>query len=102
MTKTEYHRHWRMKNRERRRALNKAVRQRNQEWFAQLKTTLVCEFCGEDHPATLDFHHLDPKTKDGMISTMVKRCYSRNKIQAEIEKCIVLCANCHRKLHAAI
>ena len=54
-----------------------------------------CVICGEKDPTCLDFHHLDNKHEQ--VSHM--NCYSMNKIQQEIDKCVVLCANCHRKLH---
>lgn len=58
-----------------------------------------CMRCGERHPACLDFHHRDPKQKTFNIKQM--KSYSMKRIKAEIEKCDILCANCHRKLHAA-
>jgi CRISPR/Cas system-associated protein Cas10 (large subunit of type III CRISPR-Cas system) len=54
-----------------------------------------CAHCGENHPAVLDFHHLDPNTKDDHIASI----WSRKRIIEEAKKCIVLCSNCHRKLH---
>jgi hypothetical protein len=68
------------------------------EWLWELKCGLICVKCGEDHPACFDFHHIDPKMKDGLISKMIKRA-SMERVISEIEKCDVLCANCHRKLH---
>lgn len=62
------------------------------------KSTFVCSECGENHPAILDFHHLDPIQKDFSIGTCIHR-YGMKRIQKEISKCIVLCSNCHRKLH---
>jgi hypothetical protein len=59
-----------------------------------------CKECGEDHPAVLDFHHRDASKKNMNIMTAVARTgLSKEKIKAEIEKCDVLCSNCHRKLH---
>jgi len=69
------------------------------EWFADYKLTLKCEECGENHPATLDFHHENPNEKEYGISQMVHLTCSKNKIIEEISKCKVLCANCHRKVH---
>lgn len=57
-----------------------------------------CTRCPENHPACLDFHHLDPTIKEFSISG--QRGCSLETLQAEIAKCIVLCANCHRKEHA--
>lgn len=58
-----------------------------------------CQKCDETHPATLQFHHLDPSTKSFSINRAVMKCRSWDEIESEIEKCIVLCANCHAKLH---
>lgn len=63
-----------------------------------LKSDLSCSKCGENHPAVLDFHHRDPQEKEFSISYAV-RSLSKEKLQKEIEKCDVLCSNCHRKLH---
>lgn len=59
-----------------------------------------CSKCGEKHPATLDYHHLDKEQKSFTITqaTGTKRC-SVETLLKEIAKCIVLCSNCHRKLH---
>jgi hypothetical protein len=55
--------------------------------------------CGEDHPSTLDFHHEDPAKKEASVRQLLDNGYSQKRILAEIAKCIVLCSNCHRKLH---
>ncbi len=70
----------------------------NKKWLVEFKSTLKCEQCGEDHPATLDFHHTNPRKKEGCISMMISSA-SREKILAEIKKCRILCSNCHRKFH---
>ena len=68
-----------------------------EEWH-EFKRTLKCAKCSQKHPATLDFHHLDPTKKDGIISKLVSNgCFALAK--KEIKKCIVLCANCHRIHH---
>lgn len=54
-----------------------------------------CSRCGETHTACIDFHHLHGKDK--IISKMWS--YSLKRVQDEISKCILLCANCHRKEH---
>lgn len=56
-----------------------------------------CVRCEESHPACLDFHHRDPSTKDADIATI--RRFGVKRLLAEIAKCDVLCANCHRKHH---
>jgi hypothetical protein len=70
------------------------------KWYAELKETLKCEKCDENHPATLDFHHIDSQTKDfGVAAGLTRLNLSKEKILKEISKCRVLCSNCHRKLH---
>lgn len=59
-----------------------------------------CIKCDEKEPCCLDFHHIDSSTKDGIIAE--RRNASEAWIRKEIEKCVVLCANCHRKLHNGV
>lgn len=57
-----------------------------------------CIECGETHRGVLDFHHIDPETKEYNISKKIGRITLKTLLN-EINKCIILCANCHRKLH---
>ena len=57
-----------------------------------------CVVCGEKELACLDHHHVDGK--DMEVSSMLAR--NENLVKAEIAKCVVLCANCHRKHHAGV
>ena len=57
-----------------------------------------CSFCGENEPCCLDFHHIDPSLKKMSISAAF-RSVSKERVLSEINKCVILCANCHRKLH---
>lgn len=61
-----------------------------------------CQCCG--YAAcynALEFHHPDPSKKDfGVSMDGLTRAWS--KVQAEIEKCILVCANCHREIHAGV
>jgi hypothetical protein len=59
-----------------------------------------CAICKIKYPpCAMDLHHIDPSTKDmGGISGMI-RMGSYQKLQEEIDKCIPLCAVCHRLLH---
>lgn len=56
-----------------------------------------CLKCGESRKYVLDFHHIDPSTKSFTIGRIKKS--SLEAIENEIDKCIVLCANCHREFH---
>jgi hypothetical protein len=73
------------------------------DWFAEIGAG-GCAKCGfAVHPKALDFHHRDPATKLFGIGKFVngRSCNAENKqiVREEIEKCDVLCANCHRILH---
>jgi hypothetical protein len=56
-----------------------------------------CVDCGENDIRVLEFDHRDPAEKQGAISRMVADRCSVSKIKAEVEKCDVRCANCHRR-----
>jgi 5-methylcytosine-specific restriction endonuclease McrA len=61
-----------------------------------------CMICGySKYKGALDFHHLDPSKKNFGISVR-GLTRSWDKIKAELDKCILVCANCHRELHAGI
>jgi transposase len=61
-----------------------------------------CVVCGYDrHPAALQFHHLDPATKEfGLSSRGVAR--SLEKARSEARKCVLLCATCHAEVEAGV
>lgn len=57
-----------------------------------------CEKCsGVFHPAAFEFHHRDPSQKDRDPSKMTS--LSKKRLFAELDKCDLLCANCHRIAH---
>lgn|SRR5574337_172855 len=59
-----------------------------------------CQVCGYNKCiGALEFHHTDPSGKDfGMSNGGWTRAWS--KIKDEIDKCMLVCANCHREIHA--
>ena len=71
-------------------------------WVYRVKRERGCTQCDEGDPACLDFHHVNESEKEMQIGRMVTYGYSRERISDEIEKCVVLCANCHRKEHYEI
>lgn len=61
-----------------------------------------CMICGYNRClGALDFHHLDPSKKEFGVS-MKGLTKSWEKIKKELDKCVLICANCHRELHAGI
>lgn len=61
-----------------------------------------CKTCGESELVCLDFHHVNPEEKEYEIGELIGVGASLNKVRSEIEKCCVLCSNCHRKFHAGL
>ncbi len=61
-----------------------------------------CIFCGYNRcMAALDFHHLDPTQKEfGISMDGITRSWIR--VQLELDKCVLVCSNCHREIHAGI
>lgn len=77
-----------------------ATKKRLRYEFAEFKSRLSCTKCGEADPAALDFHHI---VKDPTNKKISKLTNNGAYVQAMLEiqtKCIVLCANCHRKHHS--
>ena len=61
-----------------------------------------CEICGYNKClSALEFHHLDPSKKDFGIAS--NSSYKNiNILKKEIDKCILVCSNCHREIHSEI
>lgn len=66
----------------------------SKEYVYQYLLSHPCMMCGETNPIVLEFDHRNPDEKDGNVSELFR--YSLEKVKVEIEKCDVLCANCHR------
>lgn len=76
-------------------------KRRAARWLKELKSRLSCVRCREAHPACLQFHHRNPSDKKADLSTATREGWTIKRIEAEIVKCDVLCANCHLKEHYA-
>jgi hypothetical protein len=67
----------------------------NRQWYVDYKEQNSCYDCGQRYPHYVtDFDHRDPATKKGNVSTMVTG--SLKLLKEEIDKCDLVCANCHR------
>jgi 5-methylcytosine-specific restriction endonuclease McrA len=71
---------------------------RAQKFYNLFKQYAYCTVCQEQDVCCLDLHHIDPKQKDFTISSVL-RTYTWERIVDEMEKCTVLCRNCHSKVH---
>lgn len=60
-----------------------------------------CKICGYDKTtAALQFHHLDPSQKEFELSRAVTKSFDLAK--PELDKCVLLCANCHAEVHQGL
>lgn len=58
-----------------------------------------CSVCGNEfHPSVYDFHHVDPTTKE-IAPTRLFAYGNFEQIKYELDKCILVCSNCHRVIH---
>ena len=78
-------------------------------WRANTKNRMVvamggkCQICGYSRcNDALDFHHIDPSTKEISLGAVRGSPVSWHKIVAELRKCIMICANCHREIHTGM
>ena len=75
-------------------------------WRKRTKERLVkafdgkCCICGIDKIYALDFHHLDPSQKEFTLGSVRGSIKGWDSLVKEVEKCVLVCANCHRGYHA--
>jgi hypothetical protein len=81
-------------------ARNKENRSANQKFIQTSKEGKSCLICGESEPCCLDYHHVEADSKKFIISAGIT--YSRAALEAEMAKCVLVCSNCHRKIHWGI
>ena len=79
------------------------------EWRKNTKQKLTicmgskCQICGYNKSQNaLEFHHIDPSEKDFTISNVIASPRKWNTFREELDKCILLCANCHREVHEGL
>lgn len=94
----QYQRTHRQKNRVKYLAYSRAAYLRRKKMLDEIKLAKGCERCGFiEHPAALEFHHRNPKTKKFTVGHGTH--VGLDRLLKEVAKCRILCANCHRILH---
>ena len=87
-------------NKDQHRERTKKFAERNRQYIQDIKRKGCCVDCGEDRWQVLDFDHRDPSLKSYDIKYLTHHGISLDKVQVEIDKCDLRCANCHRYRHA--
>ena len=80
------------------RATKNILRKKIRDWLKEYKKEYKCSSCGINDYRVLEFHHIDKKVKDFAISSAYNNM-GLEQIKQEINKCAILCANCHRITH---
>lgn len=75
----------------------KVMKERLNAFLFNLKEKSGCVICPEKEVACLDFHHI---IKGKPVTRMTSTSYSA--LENELNKCIIVCCNCHRKIHAKL
>jgi hypothetical protein len=97
---TKYGKHYYEQNKDACIERNRIVQERWKQQWHDYKCTLACAHCGASHPAILDFHHTNRHDPDKQhVNTLIKNKRYTAAYKEIKEKCIVLCANCHRIHH---
>lgn len=80
----------------------RAQRSRAQTFIADLKKA-GCARCGyAKYVGALEYHHRDMRTKDSSLAQAIRDKWSDQRILLEVAKCVLLCSNCHREVHAGL
>jgi hypothetical protein len=75
-------------------------KQSRHAWLEVLKAKPCADCRRVFPPVCMDFDHRNPRTKYMSIAAMINQVRSKTRILAEIRKCDLVCANCHRLRHA--
>lgn len=80
---------------------NHNIKSKRSAQMTEIVVNWMCARCGYDKCINaLEFHHKDPTQKEFTIGSTWTM--SQVRLKSEIDKCVILCANCHRELHAGI
>lgn len=82
---------------------NKKTREKQKDNVGLIKKEYggKCSCCGYNNTlAALEFHHRDPSTKEFHFGS--RRGLSLDKLRKELDKCILVCRNCHAEIHAGL
>ena len=94
----EYDAAWYQANKARRKTKVRADRAAHIAWLDSLKEGMPCADCGRVYPPyVMEWDHLPGTEKTLVMSDTRRSAHARERILAEIAKCELVCANCHRE-----
>lgn len=68
--------------------------------YKKWREGLICSICNETDWHCIELHHIDPTLKEFDIGGSTGHSINSPKFKKELSKCIIVCANCHKKIHA--
>lgn len=93
----EYHAKRSPEKKLRKQRLQKDREVKNLRAIRKIKADAGCMDCGENDPIVLEFDHRNRSEKEFTIGSMTQSGLGLSKILPEIDKCDVVCANCHKR-----
>jgi hypothetical protein len=69
------------------------------KWVDDYKAAAGCAHCGTKDMRCLQLHHRDSETKKRSVAQLIGKGYIFKTVKTEVDKCEVLCANCHSIHH---
>lgn len=90
---------WHYRNAEWNAERTRQRRARLRQWVNEQKAERGCADCGVSDPACLGLHHRDEDEKEMAVTELITYGHGKSALGDEVERCEVLCANCHRKRH---
>jgi hypothetical protein len=94
----EYGKKWYQKNKITHKLNAYKNRKKYKKQWDEFKASQKCSHCGMQHPAVIDFHHVVRSKDNPKVNQLIKNKRYRAAME-EVNKCVPLCANCHRILH---
>lgn len=84
---------------EKTREYNRRQYEKRRAWLDSLKNSPCADCGGEFPPYCMDWYHVADKGETTVRGSAFKWAWPKERILAEIAKCVLVCANCHRRRH---
>ena len=81
------------------RKTKRSLMENHRQWVDDYKRNGSCSICGINDHRVMDFHHQGDEKKEFSVSVGLAEKFGLDRIKNEVEKCVLLCSNCHRIKH---